>query len=332
MIVIGKHTAVSEKGLRLSPFQMNFGHRCRVIEAAEALALKNVKRHDLEKGGKLIGRTVVLEGDYDYCIGGGLGGRKRKGKIRLALLETQMGMGASQITQTEYASCAKRMGAGKAGQIFQIRVGTALGINSWKKPRIRIGHLVIPETNVFFCGAVMQSLRYTPPADLSKLEKGDLEVCKRFLEHWRRIGGELTKDGRYLLNKNSAALTEALRAEAEGAGVTYHLGRCFSKDSLYGEDLGYMVELGRRYRIATSEMEQGMNAFIANLAWHTERLRIHSAAVLVQVGECWKDADGALHGKGFPETRSEKNRVAKAMEAAYKIAANALARLKEGIG
>ncbi|MCX6773232.1 MAG: hypothetical protein NTV88_05720 [Candidatus Micrarchaeota archaeon] len=331
MAIIGKHTAASEKNIQISPFQLTFGHRTRPFEAAKSLGLENVKRHDMTHRGKHLGRTVLLEGDYNYCIKDRTGG-ERKGKITLALGETQMGFGADEITAYEYAEHAEKIDISRRWGLFQIRVGTALGINHYHEPEIRVGHIVMPKNNVMFGGAALQSCGYTPLIDLSKITPDEKAKSVEFLMTWQKLGGKITKDGRYLVNRNSRPLFDALEIEAKGTGAIYHLGDCFSKDSLYGEDLGYMVELGRTYNIRTSEMEQSMNAYLADKAWRHDKIKIMTGAVLVQIGECWKDSKGKVHGHGFPESKREENAVRVASEKAFAIAANALARMKEKLG
>lgn len=337
MTIFGEHTAAGIQGIRLSPYQILPANRLVPLDAIGVLGLRNVKRHDLERGGRLSGRTVLVEGDYHYrlenvCVGSSCG-KNIDGVLRIGIYETQMSMGAAEIVVKELAEHAEkvRFYNGKDGMV-QIRVGTALGVNAGERIW-RLGDIAIATTSICFGGAILQSCGYAPPIDLSKVAKGDLAASKKFVRHLEAIGGSLTKDGKYLVFENNPQVADALSKVAhQAAGQSTRLGgACFSKDSLYGEDFGKMIDLGKKYGVTTSEMEQSMLAYISAEARYKYSLTIATGGIFVLVGDCWEDRAGRVHGQGYPNTGKEKKIVKNAMESAIRAAADALALIKEKI-
>jgi len=332
--VWGGHTVAVEKCLEVSPYQINVGHRDRPIKAVKALGLTNVKRHDLNARGNYIGRVVLLEGDYNYSVSLGKGNR-REGTVRLCINETGMGMPTAGIISREMVAQSKKLPFSGGKGLFQIRVGTALGINGDGERKRDIGDVVVVDENVCYHGAIDESLGAFMPLNPALSTRHDMKKSQEMLEFWSELGGRPTRDTKFLINKNSSLMTEILSAACSDNGFSYSVGGTYSKIDLYGEFPGIMLKLYRKYKVVASEMEQAMNAYVADLARYWLGLRVMTGSVLGLVGyvEISRKEGGKLDvsGKPFGKTPSEKRAMKSGVDHALVAAADGLAMIKEKI-
>ncbi|MBM3228810.1 nucleoside phosphorylase [Candidatus Parvarchaeota archaeon] len=308
----GQHIAPTFLNTRLPRYQILGGARSKPLMIEQALGLTNVVREDA-KDGKEVGRVRIITGDYNYEIEG------RKGTLRIAGGETLMGMSACDMTQREFAAAAQGVEEGK--NVCQIRSGTSGGNNTMtlEPPVMGLGDIVISDQNIGSCGAIEQALGYFRQILPARAGTDDL---KKFVSQWEALGGSFTKDGRFLIMKNSPAVTTALQDAAKGLGYKHHVASTFSKESLYGEDAQeIMFMLREKYNVLASEMEQLLNAFIAAYSKAKYEANILTGMVVAVIG--------AVPGPGFPD-KNNKKEMAKQEETevrAVKIAADALVRL-----
>jgi len=280
----GQHIAPVFLDRRISRFQIVGGSRLKPNMAIKALGLTNPVVEDINCGEE-IGRIRLVTGDFNY-------NKSDPNKtIRITFAETGMGMATSDIIMRELAYSAD------GTPVVQIRAGTAGGMNSRNldEPVLRLGDLVIAESNIGSSNTIFQAMGYFPKVIPDRQSKKELA---KFLNEWYALRGKVTPDGRFLQMDNQYTLTFALEKSAEHLGYPYYKGNSFSKDCLYGEDAEeIMLSLREKNGVLASEMEQLVNAFLMNVIKAKYKVALYSAMVLAVIG--------AVPGPGFPDKKDK---------------------------
>ena len=289
----------------LPPFVMAMGDVRRLNLSCEALELKNVVRLN-EEGKKYLGpkgsgRVDSLIGCYEH-----------QGKqVPIAMVETQMGMPATEINLRETIShCSQEYTLGdqniKSNAINVIRVGTAGGLNNPDSDSydLQIGDLVNATFSIGWAGTLIESM--------AGLDYGSQDVLKVFKETWAKAGYEFTNDGVYPLGHSSPEINAAINKAAKDVDINIVEGGNFSKDSFYAEiDEQLFIDLRKNYNVMSTEMEQ---MALLKLVWDFKNMGISLNTGLVS------GIIGVVPGWTF-ETGEKAEQVEKN---ALKVAAQAL--------
>ena len=264
LIYLGRHTSIGylsplewkkipylkDNDGCLPPLIIAVGDSRRVTKAHSALQLKNILVLH-EESERLLGLTG--KGRVDLIIGEFT---HKKRSVPLLLVETQMGMPATDIILREVLShCHVQYNFGrskiKTDAINIVRVGTAGGINSRRKgsKKLSIGDIVNAEFSLGWAGAILQSM--------AGLDYSSKNIYRIFKKKWLESGNSFTKDGRFPLMENSKELVDSISSALKELGCPSHRGGNFSKDSLYAEiDTDSFLELRDKYNVLSTEMEQ----------------------------------------------------------------------------
>lgn len=320
---LGKHTAISQlagtdlKGIpyigendgAIPPFVIAVGDSRRVTNAVKSLKLKDVVNLH-EEGEKRFG--VKGRGRVDITLGTFTSGSE---KLPIAIVETQMGMPATEINLREVLShCSPvyrfKKRAISVGGIYVIRVGTAGGINDGRKgeQKIAVGDIINGAFSIGWSGTLIESI--------AGLDFSDPVTIKSFKTRWIGAGNHFTDDGRYPLADSSRELVDSIQDTAIGMGLRIHKGGNFSKDSLYAEiDDNAFVELRRKYNVMSTEMEQ---MAIAKLRgdFAVRGIKLHIGLISGVIG--------LLPGASFSTDEKNTKAIEKVEDDSLKIAAHAL--------
>lgn len=301
----------------LPPFIIAVGSRTRVLSAPEVLGLRRYAFID-QKAGKVAGiaasgRVAMLVGAYVF----------NGQQVPLAVVETQMGCPATQITLKEMLYFARDDGYALGRNrlhcdwIYVIRAGTAAGVNSLRKSEanIAIGDITITTETYGVSGAILQSLVGELDFLGDVIEK--VEAIRRAMLAHRIL--DLSHDARTFRTMCSHMLVLHLQLAADARGLKNYVGPGFSKDSLYGElgEEGFAA-LRDNYGVISTEMEQ---LVINALAGEFRRagINVHSGLISAIVG--------AIPGRSFPQTRAEQMKADTAERNIMLVAADALGRI-----
>jgi uridine phosphorylase len=202
---------LSENFGGLPPLVIAVGDRRRVSVAVEEIGLEQpVYLHGLVEG-RRIGRVDMAIGAY----------RWEEGQCPILVVETQMGMAASEIVLREILTYCRTLYHWN-GQtlhtngITVIRVGTAAGINAPGLPPVQVGDIVCCTRGLGWSGTLLQSFAPCSPSTIV-----------------------------------------AIHTAASDLEIPIRKGGNFSKDSLYSEfDTAAFIQLRKDYGVLTSEMEQ----------------------------------------------------------------------------
>jgi len=313
MRLVGKHTPASEKGFMLPAYQILSGSEGRVRESPGILNLRNVKIHRGARATLVIGRYRPLNG-------------RKEDEIELAVMPHGMGQSSAEIYSREYIAYGKKLEFPGIPYpiMIQMRAGTAGGINgkSHDRPDLHIGDLVVTESNVSGFSSVLSESNgiFHPIWQNNQSQKNAVE----FLNYWKSLGGSHTNDGRYLLMDNSRLVMEETLKTAERLGYTAIAGNTLTKDSLYSEGYGHVMEdLYQRYGVRASSMEGTILSYHAAKSWVEDKVKIFYGEVLNIIG--------ALPGEGFPENRRQEKKANEGNTAAMIVAAETIASLHRTI-
>ncbi len=292
----------------LPPLIIAVGDARRAARAVGVLNLQNVAPLH-EHGEKLLGLTG--RGRVDMLIGSF---ELDKKAIPLLIVETQMGMSATEIILREVlAHCSpeyKFAGTNiKTDGIYVIRAGTAGGINmaDGSGAVIKLGDIVNASFSIGWSGAVIESL--------AGLDFFSDEVRSKFKKRWDELGLSWTDDGRFPLAQCSKELVNAINTVSKDLGVRIVTGGNFSKDSLYAEiGAAQFFELREKYNIMSTEMEQ--TALLKLCAEFKEKgISVHGGLVSGILG---------ILPESFAEGKDAEDKMKRAEEDALKVAAHAL--------
>lgn len=313
MKMVGKHTPASEKGMLLPAYQILSGSEGRVRESPGILGLRNVKIH---RGA----RATLVVGKYRPLNGG------KEDEIELAVLPHGMGQSSAEIYGREYIACGKKLEFPGIPYpiMIQIRAGTAGGINGkhHDRPDLHIGDLVFTESNVSGFSSVLSESNgiFHPAWQDSQSQRNAVE----FLNYWKGLGGSHTIDGKYLLMENCRLVVEEAMKTAERLGYVAIAGNTLTKDSLYSEGYGQVMnDLYQRYGVRASSMEGTVLSYHAAKSWAEDKVKIFYGEVLNIIG--------ALPGEGFPENKRQEKKANEGNKKALIVAAETIASLHKMI-
>ncbi len=264
MNYLGKHTTIAylsksewsqisylkDNNGALPPFVIAMGDARRLELACEVLGLKDVVRLH-EEGERLLG--LKGKGRIDIIIGT----YEQDGKsFPLTLVETQMGMPATEINLREVCSHVSLSYKLKnktisTDSIYLLRVGTAGGINNPASPEtnLKVGDIVNATFGLGWSGTLFESL--------AGLDFSSQDLMKKFRDKWKTLGHGFTEDQKYPVGKSSEKLVQVINQAATELNINCIEGGNFSKDSLYGEmDEEMFIELCKKYGVRSTEMEQ----------------------------------------------------------------------------
>ncbi|MBU1918510.1 hypothetical protein KKF63_10335 [bacterium] len=234
----------------LPPFVIAVGDGRRLNLACDALKLKDVvmlhEEGEKHCGPKGRSRVESLIGSYEY----------NNKKVPIMMVETQMGMPATEINLRETIShCAQQYNLQDAtfetDAVYVIRVGTAGGLNdpSSDSYDLQIGDIVNVTFSIGWAGTLIESL--------AGLNYASQEVMNTFREAWIQSGYSFTNDNEYPSGKSSPTIIQAINTAAQDMKINVIEGGNFSKDSFYAEiDENLFINLRKKYDVMSTEMEQ----------------------------------------------------------------------------
>lgn len=269
MDYFGKHTSIAylsnehydqipylrENEGKLPPFIIAVGDARRAKAACSILPLKNaVAIHEYaerEAGFSARGRVDMFIGTFESS----------NTAIPILMLETQMGMPATEIVLREVAHhCGTHyLLDGRAIEtdgVFVIRAGTAGGINAANEAKIEISDVVNAAFSLGWSGAAIESL--------GGLQFNDSSTISTFKAHWQELGLSFTSDGCYPTAPSDERIVKAVQQAAAALNIPAHTGGNFSKDSLYAEmNDELFISMRENYQVMSTEMEHVIMAALA---------------------------------------------------------------------
>jgi uridine phosphorylase len=295
---------LSENFGGLPPLVIAVGDRRRVSVAVEEIGLEQpVYLHGLVEG-RRIGRVDMAIGAY----------RWEEGQCPILVVETQMGMAASEIVLREILTYCRTLYHWN-GQtlhtngITVIRVGTAAGINAPGLPPVQVGDIVCCTRGLGWSGTLLQSF--------GGLDLFSEEARASFQQNWMEMGFGFTQDGKYPCAPCSPSTIVAIHTAASDLEIPIRKGGNFSKDSLYSEfDTAAFIQLRKDYGVLTSEMEQ--MAILGLSGLYSKAGQVLHAGLISSIV-------GLIPGASFQDGPEDAQTNVQSMGNSLRIAARALA-------